>query len=183
VQYLRNGWDYGLFFPSADMAHVQGVELHADADLVGELSKRKSTTGMGLTINVIAVNVMQLSKLQSITATSTAEAEYITASQAVKEGLWARQLLGAIKQRMEPMSLLCRVDNVGTWPKPYSADDAKRSSQAPGMSCNFATGKQHVGQHSGSSCKSCGRKPTSGWGRLDSGLNYCSMNSRTWDEL
>jgi hypothetical protein len=51
--------------------------------------------------------VMWMSKLQSVTAMSTAEAEYIAGAMAAKEGLWARQILGELKGRVEMMPLMC----------------------------------------------------------------------------
>jgi hypothetical protein len=53
--------------------------------------------------------VLWISKLQSIVATSTAEAEYIASATATKEGLGVRKLLGDIYGRVATLNL--KVDN------------------------------------------------------------------------
>jgi hypothetical protein len=47
------------------------------------------------------------SKLQTVVAQSTAEAEFIAAAMAVKEILWLHKLLHALGQRQKSISLLC----------------------------------------------------------------------------
>jgi hypothetical protein len=56
-----------------------------DADFGADEDTRRSTSGMVVTLNGRAV--MWMSKLQSIVATSTAEAEFISAATGVKEAL------------------------------------------------------------------------------------------------
>jgi hypothetical protein len=51
--------------------------------------------------------VMWLSKLQPVVATSTTEAEYIATAMVVKEGLWLRQLMGALRTSTKPVVLKC----------------------------------------------------------------------------
>jgi hypothetical protein len=50
---------------------------------------------------------MWLSKLQPVVATSTAAAEYIAAAPVVKEGLWLRQLMGALSTGPKPVVPKC----------------------------------------------------------------------------
>jgi hypothetical protein len=64
-----------------------------DADFAGDLSTRKSTSGFVFTLNGGAV--CWSSKLQSVVALSTTEAEYIAAAAAVREALWLQKLLQA----------------------------------------------------------------------------------------
>jgi hypothetical protein len=87
LQYLRGTYKHGLFFAAGATANAQGMLLYADADLAGDNQKRKSTTGMVLVM--YRTPVMWMSKLLSVTAMSTAEAEYIACAMAAKEGLWA----------------------------------------------------------------------------------------------
>jgi hypothetical protein len=47
------------------------------------------------------------SKLQSVVATSTAEAECISAAMGVKEALWVRKLLGDIMSTVRRMPIYC----------------------------------------------------------------------------
>ena len=63
---------------------------YSDSDYAADVDKRRSTSGMVITYNGSAV--MWFSKLQTVTACSTTEAEYISAAQATKEGLWLRKL-------------------------------------------------------------------------------------------
>jgi hypothetical protein len=80
---LRGTYDHGLFFDAGEAARKQGVLLHADADLAGDNQKRKSTTGMVLMM--YGTPVMWMSKLQSVTAMSTAEAEFIASAMAARK--------------------------------------------------------------------------------------------------
>jgi hypothetical protein len=73
LRYLRGTYDHWLFFVASATAEAQGLLLNADADLAEDRQRRKSTTGMVLA--VYCTPVMWMSKLQSITAISTAEAE------------------------------------------------------------------------------------------------------------
>jgi hypothetical protein len=93
------------FFAAGATAEEQGVFLYADADLAGDTQKRRSTTGMVLMMH--GTPVMWISKLQSVTAMPTAVTEYIASAVAVKEGLWARQLLGELTGNVETLPLLC----------------------------------------------------------------------------
>jgi hypothetical protein len=81
--------------------------MYTDADFAADVDKRRSTTGAVMLMQHAAV--MWLSKLQSIVATSTAEAEYIAAAMATKDGLWVRKLLGEIYGKVSPLNLM--VDN------------------------------------------------------------------------
>jgi hypothetical protein len=67
------------------------VSAYTDADFAGDLTMRKSTSGLLCTAN--GAPIIWRSKLQTIVAQSTAEAEFVAASMAVKEILWLRKLL------------------------------------------------------------------------------------------
>jgi len=89
LRYLKGTADYGVcFWPRG--GRLEGM---VDADFAGDLSTRKSTTGYVFTINGGAVSWS--SKLQSVVAVSTSEAEYIAAAAAVKEALWLQKLVQA----------------------------------------------------------------------------------------
>lgn len=79
----------------------------SDANFAADPDKRRSTSGVVITFNGRAV--LWFSKLQSVVATSTAEAEYIAAAAATKESLWVRKMLGEITGAVQPIDL--RVDN------------------------------------------------------------------------
>ena len=73
----------------------------SDANFAADPDKRRSTSGVVITFNGRAV--LWFSKLQSVVATSTAEAEYIAAAAATKESLWVRKMLGEITGAVQPM--------------------------------------------------------------------------------
>lgn len=79
-KYLKGTVDYGLKFTRS-----KNLELtcYCDADFAGNVEMRKSTSGYLLKIgdNIIAWG----SRKQRVVALSTAEAEYIAATQGLKE--------------------------------------------------------------------------------------------------
>eukprot|EP00892_Ulva_mutabilis_P003552 jgi/Ulvmu1/1569/UM110_0032.1 len=75
-------------FKELGMPREAVMRLYSDADLAGELDGRKSTSGMLMTMN--GGPILWASKLQTVVATSTSEAEYISAAMAVKEALWVQ---------------------------------------------------------------------------------------------
>jgi hypothetical protein len=109
LRYLAGTPDLGLRF-SGKIIQTQGVyasEMYTDADFAADVDRRRSTTGGVMLINGAAV--LWISKLQSVVATSTTEAEYIAASVATKDGLWVRKLLAEMYGRVAPLTL--SVDN------------------------------------------------------------------------
>jgi hypothetical protein len=89
VQYLKGTIDYRLklggAFPSVT------VQAYADADWAGDLDSRKSRTGYIVQLNDSVV--MWSSKLQSSTALSSTEAEYLALSSVTTDILWLRNFL------------------------------------------------------------------------------------------
>ena len=71
----------------------KGMQLraHCDADFAGEPDKRRSRTGY--VISMAGGPISWKSRLQRMTAKSTAEAEYMAAADATHEVKWARTLL------------------------------------------------------------------------------------------
>ncbi|RVW63763.1 Retrovirus-related Pol polyprotein from transposon TNT 1-94 [Vitis vinifera] len=68
-----------------------GIIGYVDFDYAGDLDKRRSTTGY---IFILFGGPVSLkSQLQSIAALSTTEAEYIVATEAMKEPLWLQGLV------------------------------------------------------------------------------------------
>lgn len=100
LRYLKGTSQLGLTYraiPSTDggRSHFSPQILlgpaFTDANWGGDLDDRKSTSGMVTKINGCAISWR--SKKQNVVAQSSAEAEYIATSDAVKETLWQRQLL------------------------------------------------------------------------------------------
>ncbi|KAF1324633.1 Integrase catalytic core protein, partial [Globisporangium splendens] len=89
--------------------HVQG---YADSDWAGDLESRKSTTGYIFTLSGGAIS--WASRLQTITAQSTAEAEYVAACEACMEGKALLNLLREIKPNQQ-CELTIGVDNQSSY--------------------------------------------------------------------
>lgn len=89
LRYLCKSGDVGIVYGGGDS--VDEPVAYSDADYASDLTSRRSTTGYVFVVNGGAVSWM--SKLQPTVAVSTAEAEYMAASAAVKEALWMRKLL------------------------------------------------------------------------------------------
>jgi hypothetical protein len=87
VRYLLSTADWGIMFKRGAGSLVG----YCDADYAGDVDSRRSTTGYVFLLAGGAISWS--SKLQATVAVSTAEAEYMAAASAVKEGLWLRKLL------------------------------------------------------------------------------------------
>lgn len=89
LKYLRGTTDYGITFnyDSRDTTLI----AYSDADFAGDIDKRISTTGWICFVN--SGPVTWSSKRQTVTATSTTEAEFIALCSVTKEVVWLRRLL------------------------------------------------------------------------------------------
>jgi hypothetical protein len=107
MRYLKGTADYRLKLGGSRQAILSG---YCDADWAGDLDERKSTTGYAFYIGqgVVSWN----SKRQTTVALSTAEAEYMAATQAAKEALWLKHLLAEIGFSL-PQSIVIQGDNQG----------------------------------------------------------------------
>ena len=83
LRYVRGSLGVGLKFGYSK----EGVSItsYVDSDYVGDLDKRRSTTGYIFTL--FGGHVSWKPQLQSIMVLSTTEAEYIAATKAMKEAL------------------------------------------------------------------------------------------------
>ena len=91
LRYLAGTIDYGIFFKPDQLDYFVG---HCDADYAGDLDTRRSTIGYVFTFHGAAISWS--SRLQPTVAASTAEAEYMSASAAVKEALWLMRLFAEL---------------------------------------------------------------------------------------
>lgn len=92
LKYLKGTSDLGLMFCKGE-TEIQ-LKGFVDSDFAGNCDNRKSTSAYVFTVNNACVSWK--SQLQKIVALSTTEAEYIAASDAVKEGIWLKNLLDEI---------------------------------------------------------------------------------------
>eukprot|EP00253_Pinus_taeda_P028418 PITA_28418 len=86
-RYLRGTSDYGLCYqgrPGLDK--VLDIRGFVDADWVGDLDQRRSTSGY--VFNLFGGAVSWMSKKQYVVALSTTEVEYMVDTPASKEAVW-----------------------------------------------------------------------------------------------
>ncbi|KAH9752533.1 Integrase catalytic domain-containing protein [Citrus sinensis] len=81
------------------------IRGYLDSDFARDFDKRKSTTGYVFTLAGGAVS--WVSKLQTVVALSTTEAEYMAATQACKEAIWIQRLLEELRHKQEKISVFC----------------------------------------------------------------------------
>ncbi|GJV64779.1 transposable element [Tanacetum coccineum] len=100
LRYIHNTVDVGLVF---EHESSQWVEGYCNLDYARDLDKRRSTTGYVFTLAKAPVSWK--STLQSTTALSITEAEYMAMTKTVKEAIWLLGLLGElrIKQKFATM--------------------------------------------------------------------------------
>ena len=103
LRYLRGTSQYGLWYRRTEGVKLQGF---TDADWAGSPSDRKSTSG-GI-FNLGSAAVSWYSRKQRSVALSSAEAEYMAASQVACEAIWMQKILvGLFDQRMDPTVIYC----------------------------------------------------------------------------
>jgi hypothetical protein len=109
VRYIAQDPAAGIFFYGRRLTEKRqaylSVSAYTDADFAGDQIMRKSTSGLLCTAN--GAPVIWRSKLQTIVAQSTAEAEFVSAAMAVKEILWLRKLLWVLRVPRIPINLNC----------------------------------------------------------------------------
>jgi hypothetical protein len=96
--------DYHLCFNGHNL-QLQGF---TDADWQGDLDERRSTSGYIFKLGGGAISWR--SKKQDSVAVSSMEAEYIAASEAVKEGVWLKEFLASLKvvtSASNPVTIFC----------------------------------------------------------------------------
>ncbi|GJY11344.1 retrovirus-related pol polyprotein from transposon TNT 1-94 [Tanacetum coccineum] len=103
---------FAMICTRPDIAHAVGVVSrymakpgYVDSNYVGDLEGSKSTTGYVFTLS--GGTVSWVSKLQSVVAMSTTEAEYVAAAQASKEAVWLKMLLEELGYKQEKITLFC----------------------------------------------------------------------------
>jgi len=86
---LRGTTRLGVVYGGSEPRHG-----FVDADWLGDIDGRRSTTGFVFTLN--GGPIAWARKRKTTVATSTAEAEYVAAVMAAKKALWVRKLLSAL---------------------------------------------------------------------------------------
>ena len=93
LKYLKGSSDTCLCFTGASLK-LQG---YVDADFVGDIDSRKSTTRFVFTLGGTAIS--RASNLQKIVTLSTIEAEYVAATEAGKEMIWLHGYLDELGKK------------------------------------------------------------------------------------
>ena len=105
LKYLNTTKDYKICYDGKG-----DIIGYTDSDFAGDIHDRKSTSG-----NIILMGnnpICWMSKKQSIVATSTAEAEYVSTSECVKKILWIRNILQELFNYNKPIKLY--TDNIAS---------------------------------------------------------------------
>lgn len=108
MRYLKGTIDYGILFSSKNVNNLKFC-IYSDADYAGCIETRRSTTGDCLLIGTCLVN--WCSERQSTVSHSTAESEYIAASQASRELVWRKNLLRDFDEQLWSIQPILFVDN------------------------------------------------------------------------
>ena len=101
MRYLNGTRKVCICFGSKELC----VEGYIDADYVGDMDKRRSTSGYVFMFASGAVSWR--SRLQNCTSMSTIEAEYIIVSEACKEAIWIARLVRDLGIIVEMPTLYC----------------------------------------------------------------------------
>ena len=101
LRYLRGTSSVGLLYGGVDGDIF--LRVYCDSDYVGDRDARKSVSGYVFTLGIGSISWR--SKLQSIIALSTTEAELISIVEATKEGLYLLQLLDDLSMVQQTVEL------------------------------------------------------------------------------
>ena len=101
LRYLRGTSSVGLLFGGVD--GDISLRGYCDLDYAGDRDGRKSVSGYVFTLGIGPISWR--SKLQSIVALSTTEAELMSIVEATKEGLYLLQLLDDLSMAQQTMEL------------------------------------------------------------------------------
>ena len=98
LRYIKGTSDVALYYGGSDLT----VRGYVDSDFVGDLDKSKSV------VFILASGAVSwVSKLQSVVALSTTEAEYVAATQASKEAVWLKMVLEELRHKQGIIPLFC----------------------------------------------------------------------------
>ncbi|CAB1098999.1 unnamed protein product [Ectocarpus sp. CCAP 1310/34] len=103
MRYLKGTTSLGITYRK-DAQGGDKLTAYVDSDFAGDLDDRKSTTGVVLTLAGGPVDTTSVK--QTVTATSSAEAEYVAMSKACKMILHWRHLLKTINREQTEATVL-----------------------------------------------------------------------------
>lgn len=104
IRYMRATSEYGIRYNNNNSDSKVTVSAYCDSDWAGDKSDRRSTTGYCVYVNdnLISWNT----KKQQTVALSSAEAELMAITEAVKEVIWIREMMTEMKYEIHtPMKI------------------------------------------------------------------------------
>lgn len=105
LRYFKGTMDIGILYKSNGCV----LRVYTDTDFANDQDNRKSISGY---ISILAnAPITWSSKQQKCVARSTAEAEYVSASEAAQEIVWLRLLLTELLEKLQPTATQLLIDN------------------------------------------------------------------------
>lgn len=108
-RYLQGTKDYGLFYSSNNEFRING---YSDSDFAGDITTRKSRSGV--LIQIGDATVSWCSKKQVSVAISTTEAEFVAASECVRNLIWVNRLYKELTPELQCHKPVMYIDNQST---------------------------------------------------------------------
>ena len=99
LRYLKHTAHYGLNFSKG--TYKTNLYGFVDSNYANDRGKRKSTTSYVFTLGGSCISWK--SQLQHIVALSTTDSEYIAITEAMKESLWLKGVMGELKFLKQPI--------------------------------------------------------------------------------
>ena len=137
MRYLQGTKDYMLMYRRTDSLEVIG---YSDSDFVGCVDSRKSTSGYIFKLADGAVSWR--SAKQTLTATSTMEAEFVSCFEASSRGVWLKSFISGLRivdYISKPLKLYC--DNSVVV---FMAKNNKSGSRSKHMNIKYLAIREHV---------------------------------------
>uniref|UniRef100_A0A2N9EQW2 Reverse transcriptase Ty1/copia-type domain-containing protein n=1 Tax=Fagus sylvatica TaxID=28930 RepID=A0A2N9EQW2_FAGSY len=137
MRYLQGTKDYMLMYRWTDNLEVIG---YSDSNFVGCIDSRKSTSGY---IFLMASGVVSWrSAKQTLTATSTMEAEFISCFEATSHGVWLKSFISGLRimdSISRPLRIYC--DNSAAV---FMAKNNKSGSRSKHIDIKYLAIREHV---------------------------------------
>ena len=107
LRYMRGSQDLNLVFTKEKEFRVT---RYCDSDYAADLDRRRSVSGYVFTVGGNTVNWK--ANLQSVTALSSTEAEFMALTEAAKEALWIKGLMKDLGLEQDKVTLWCDSQSV-----------------------------------------------------------------------
>ncbi|KAH9762165.1 hypothetical protein KPL70_000710 [Citrus sinensis] len=104
LRYLKGTLDHGLMYGKSKH-EVCDIRGYVDSDFAGDLDRRKSISGYLFILDSCLISWK--ATLQHIVALSSTEAEFVAATEAVKESMWLRGLLNELWLKQKTVKIFC----------------------------------------------------------------------------